>query len=123
MLNTLIRLPKRYYFIIGIALIVAFINAQLRLDSLLQATIPWGIIAFVIAFFASSKHDSLKLSGTFGFIVSYAFLWFDNRGIKSLIQVLVLIPLVIVPSLFGLLCGAVLGYLGWYFRHRFIKVK
>jgi hypothetical protein len=107
------KLPKKYWLVISIALVISFINAKLRFDGFLQVAIPWGVIAFVIAFFAPTKRDSLQLTGLFGFIVSYAFLWFDNQNIKSITQVLLLIPLVLLPAVFGLLCGVICGYLGW----------
>jgi hypothetical protein len=112
-MKILTKLPKQYWFVIGIALIISFINAKLGFDGFFQTTIPWGVIAFAIALFAPGKRDSLNLSGMFGFIVSYAFLWFDNSSSKSLTQVLILIPLVMLPALFGLLCGILCGYLGW----------
>jgi hypothetical protein len=112
-MKRLLKLPKLYWLVIAIALITSFINAKVGFDGFLQTAIPWGVIAFTIAFFAPGKQASLKLSGIFGFIVSYAFLWFDNRGIKSFVQIWVLIPLNILPALFGLLCGALCGYLGW----------
>lgn len=120
-MKSLSKLPKHYWLVIGIALLVAFINARLGFDSLLQCAIPWAIIAFAIAFFVSSRGNALRLSGIFGFVVSYAFLWFDNRAIKSVMQVLILIPLIILPALFGLLCGLLCGYLGWRVKQVFSK--
>jgi hypothetical protein len=54
----------------------------------------------------------------FGFTVSYAFLWFDNTGTKTVSTVLILIPLIIVPALFGALCGFLAAWLGWIVHRR-----
>ncbi len=108
---------KQYWITALIAIIAAFINASINQNGLLPNAIPWGILAFVISFLtANNRKQALWLCAIFGFVVSYSYLWFDNHGIKSLTQVLFLIPVVVAPSLFGALCGSVCGYIGWKVR-------
>lgn len=123
MKHTLVKLPTRYWFTILLALITAFIFSQLSIaqgKTLLNA-VPWGILVILVtAWLGTGKSDALRLGAVFGFFVSYAYLWFDNQNIHSLTQVLILIPLIVLPSLFGLLCGTALGYLGWQIRRLFM---
>lgn len=122
MKHTLAKLPTRYWFVILLALVTAFIFGLLDYGSLLPNAVPWGIIVLLVtAWLGNGKRDSLKLGAVFGFLVSYAYLWFDNKNIHSVTQVLILIPLIILPSLFGMLCGTALGYLGWCTRLLLIK--
>lgn len=118
------KLPTRYWSTILLALVTAFIFSRLSFvegKALLNA-VPWGIITLIVTIWLGiSKVDALRIGAVFGFIVSYAYLWFDNRNIHSITQILTLIPLIILPSLFGLLCGTALGYLGWQLRRLFIK--
>jgi len=124
MKHTLAKLSIRYWFTILLALVIAFIFSRLSIAqgrALLNA-VPWGIIVVLVtALLGMSKKDGLRLGAVFGFLVSYAYLWFDNRNIHSFTQILILIPLIILPSLFGLLCGTALGYLGWRLRRLFIR--
>ncbi len=123
MKHTLAKLPTRYWFTILLALVTSFIFSRLSIaqgKALLNA-VPWGIlVVLVTAWLGTGKGDALRLGAVFGFLVSYAYLWFDNQNIHSLSQVLILIPLIVLPSLFGLLCGTVLGYLGWRIRRMFM---
>lgn len=121
MKHTLAKLPTRYWFTILLALVTAFIFAQLNYGGWLPNAVPWGILLLLVtACLGTSKKDALRLGTVFGFLVSYAYLWFDNRNIHSLTQILILIPLIVLPSFFGLLCGAALGYLGWRLRKLFM---
>ena len=107
--------------IICTAIIMAFISAKFLFHGSVMNTIPWGILAFCTAFIAVNKREAWKLGAVFGFTVSYAFLWFDNTNIKSFQQVMILIPLVLLPSLFGALCGFLVAWLGWVLRQAFRK--
>ncbi|AFM41477.1 hypothetical protein Desaci_2535 [Desulfosporosinus acidiphilus SJ4] len=119
----LTKLPTRYWFTILLALITAFIFSRFSIaqgKALLNA-VPWGIIVLLVtAWLGIGKSDALRLGAVFGFLVSYSYLWFDNQNIHSLTQVLILIPLIVLPSLFGLLCGTGLGYMGWQIRRMFM---
>ncbi|MGC7873358.1 hypothetical protein ACPUYX_17765 [Desulfosporosinus sp. SYSU MS00001] len=120
---TLAKLPPRYRFTMLLALATAFIFSRLGIaqgKALLNA-VPWGILVLLVtAWLGTGNRDSLRLGAVFGFLVSYAYLWFDNNNIHSFTQVLILIPLIILPSMFGLLCGIVLGYFGWEIKQMFI---
>lgn len=98
------------------AIAMGFISGRLLFDGSALNTIPWGILALLTGFIVIDKRRALALGGIFGFVVSYSFLWFNNTDIKSLDQVLVLIALVILPALFGLLCGTAMAWLGWKIR-------
>ena len=107
---------RRTWLVVGVALLMAFISARFLFNGSVTNIVPWGILAFATAFVASNVRQSLLLGAIFGFVVSYAFLWFDNTGQKTLTSVLILIPLIILPALFGALCGLVLAWLGWLAR-------
>lgn len=113
--------PIRYWFTILLALITAGLFGMLNYGNLFLNAVPWGIIALILtAWFGKSQKDAIRLGAVFGFVLSYAYLWFDNHNPAiSVPQILMLIPLIILPSLFGLLCGAALGYLGGHLRKWF----
>ncbi len=107
---------RHTWLVVGVALVMAFISAKFLFSGSVINIVPWGILAFAAAFVASNMRQSMLLGAIFGFVVSYAFLWFDNTGQKTLSNVLILIPLIVVPALFGALCGLVLAWLGWLVR-------
>lgn len=122
MKHTLAKLPARYWATVLIALVTAFIFGRLNIGQLLPNAVPWGILVLLVtALLGTGKCDALRLGAVFGFLVSYAYLWFDNRNIHSVSQVLTLILLIILPAMFGLLCGTALGYLGWRLRRLFMR--
>ena len=112
----------RAFLVIGVAIVMAFISAKLLFNGSVVNVVPWGILAFATSFLASSKREAWTLGGIFGFVVSYAFLWFDNTGTKTLSTILILIPLIILPALFGALCGFLAAWLGWTLR-RLLKIQ
>ena len=73
----------RAFLVIGVAIVMAFISAKLLFNGSVVNVVPWGILAFATSFLASSKREAWTLGGIFGFVVSYAFLWFDNTGTKT----------------------------------------
>jgi hypothetical protein len=105
------------------AIIMALLSAKVLFNGNQVNVIFWGILAFATAFLASSRREAWALGGLFGFVVSYAFLWFDNTGTKTLSTVLILIPLIILPALFGVLCGFLLAWLGWIVRQAMMRPK
>jgi len=105
--------------VIIVALVVAFISAKLPAQGTPLVTLPWGVLAFLTAFIARSKKEALALGGCFGFVASYSYLWFDDTSSLTVSSVAVLIPLIIIPALFGLLCGLLASWLGWIVRMRF----
>ncbi|KLU64537.1 hypothetical protein DEAC_c34830 [Desulfosporosinus acididurans] len=126
MKHTYTKPPTRYWFTILLALVTGFIFSRLSIaqGKALVNAVPWGVLVLLVtAWLGTSKNDSYRMGAVFGFFVSYAYLWFDNQNIHSVTQVLILIPLIILPSLFGLLCGTALGYLGWRIRRMFMVVK
>ncbi len=112
---------QRALFVTGIAIIMAFISAKFLFNGSIVNTIPWGVLAFATAYFASNRRESLLLGATFGFVVSYAFLWFDNSGTKTVAKVFTLILVVVLPAAFGALCGLTMAWLGWISRRVFHK--
>lgn len=110
------RIAPRAAFVIAGAMVMAFISANFLFNGSVLNVIPWGILAFATAFLATHRREAVIFGAIFGFVVSYAFLWFDNTSPKTLDKVLILIPLIIVPATFGLLCGLTLAWLGWQLR-------
>lgn len=113
----------RVIVVCAAAVIMAFLSAKALFNGSVWNIFPWGILAFATAFLASSRREAWAFGGLFGFVVSYAFLWFDNTGTKTLSTVLVLIPLIILPALFGALCGFLAAWLGWIVRQAVLKPK
>ena len=114
---------KRIALVGGAAIVMAFLSAKLLFDGSTWNIVPWGILAFATAFLASSRREAWVFGSVFGFVVSYAFLWFDNTGTKTLSTVLVLIPLIILPALFGALCGFLAAWIGWIVRQAVQSVR
>lgn len=104
------------WLVVGVAVVMAFISANYLFNASVANIVPWGILAFATAFVASTMRQSLLYGALFGFVVSYAFLWFNNTSQKTLSTVLILIPLILLPALFGALCGLALAWLGWLAR-------
>src|SRR5215469_16765925 len=109
----------RVLLVFGVAVVMAFISAKFLFNGSMVNIVPWGILAFATSFLASRRREAWLFGAIFGFVVSYAFLWFDNTGTKTLSSVLILIPLIILPSLFGALCGFLLAGLGWIVQRLF----
>jgi hypothetical protein len=109
----------RTLVIIGVALVVAFISAKLLPQGTLLVALPWGVLAFLTASVAGDRQQALALGSCLGFVVSYAYLWFDNTSTLTLPKVVILIFLIVIPSLFGLLCGLLAAWVGWIVRQRF----
>ncbi len=109
----------RALLVVGVALVMAFISAKVLFNGSVANVVPWGILAIATSFLASRRREAWMFGGIFGFVVSYAFLWFDNTDTKTLRLVLILIPLIIAPALFGALCGFLAAWLGWIVRQLF----
>jgi hypothetical protein len=109
----------RALLVIGVAIVMAFISAKFLFNGSVLNVVPWGILAFATSLLASNRREAWMLGGIFGFVVSYAFLWFDNSGTKTISTILILIPLIILPALFGALCGFLTAWLGWMLRKLF----
>ena len=95
----------RALLVIGVALVMASISAKVLFNGSVANVVPWGILAIATLFLASRRREAWMFGGIFGFVVSYAFLWFDNTDTKTLRTVLILLPLIIAPALFGALCA------------------
>ena len=106
----------RVWLVIGSAIVMAFLSAKALFNGTAWNVLPWGILAFATAYLASNRREAWTFGGLFGFVVSYAFLWFDNTGTKTLSSVAILIPLIFAPALFGALCGFLAAWLGWIIR-------
>jgi hypothetical protein len=102
--------------IVVVALVMAWISAKLLFNGSAWNVVPWGILAAATAYFAASRREAWGLGALFGFVVSYAFLWFDNTSTLTASKVLVLVPLIVLPALFGALCGFLAAWLGWLAR-------
>lgn len=96
---------------------MGFISGQLLLfNGSAMNVLPWSILAFGAAFLAKTKRQAVKFSAVFSFVVSFSFLLFNNTGTTTIIQAVKLIVAASVASLFGLLGGMLLGWLGWKVR-------
>ena len=113
----------RAVVVLAVAIIMAWLSAKVLFNGSAWNTVPWGILAFCSAFLATSRREAWTFGALFGFVVSYAFLWFDNTGTKTLTSVLILIALIILPALFGALCGVLAAWLGWIVRRAIVRPK
>lgn len=114
----------KFIIVTIIALVAAYISAKFLVQGNPIVAVPWGILAFLSAFIAKKKNESLLLGGCIGFVASYSYLWFDNTSIpRVLSKILFLVVLVILPALFGLLCGTLCAWLGWGVKSRAAKSK
>lgn len=113
----------RVVVVLVVAIIMAWFSGTVLFNGSAWNTLPWGILAFCTAFLATSRREAWTYGGLFGFVVSYAFLWFNNTGKKTLTSVLILIPLIILPALFGALCGLLAAWLGWIVRRAIVRPK
>lgn len=116
-------MTRKALLAITVAVILGFISARFLPQGNPFVTVPWGIAAILFAFFAVNRREALLLGGAVGFIASYAYLWFDHTGSLSLGQFIALVLIIILPSLFGLVCGAICAWLGWVIRHKVFKSR
>lgn len=98
--------------IILVALVMAFISSHYLFNGSVINAFIWGILAFATSFIAKTKKESLIFGGVFGFVVSYSFLWFDDKSISAS-KIAILIPLIVLPALFGMFCGILAAWVGW----------
>lgn len=113
----------RVAVVLAVAIIMAWLSANVLFNGSAWNTLPWGVLAFLTAFLASSRRQAWALGALFGLAVSYAFLWFNNTSTKTLANIEILIPLIILPALFGALCGALAAWLGWIVRQAAARPK
>lgn len=69
----------------------------------------WGIGGILVGVLSNNRKESLWQGAIYGFVVSFAFLVVDYNGHNPIIRVL--FPFALL-SLFGALCGIVLGFAG-----------
>jgi hypothetical protein len=106
----------RLAVVMVVALVMAWLSAKVLFNGSIWNVVPWGILAGAAAWFAASRREAWTFGALFGFVVSYAFLWFDNTSTLTVAKVLVLVPLIVLPALFGALCGFLAAWLGWLAR-------
>lgn len=107
--------------VIAASVVAAYISARFMAQGNPLVTLPWGAIALVAGFSSGSRKEAWALGGCLGFIASYAYLWFDDSSKITLSQGMYLTFLIILPSLFGLLCGLLASWAGWAVRRSVLK--
>jgi hypothetical protein len=106
-----------------ISIVVGFISAKFLPQGNPLVAIPWGIIAIIFALYSKNKKEALVLGGCVGFIASYAYLWFDNTDKLTITKIISLALLIILPAIFGLICGMLAAWLGWIVKIRLVRAK
>ncbi len=114
---------KKFLLVLAVSIVAGFISAKFLAQGNPLVALPWGVLAFVAAFFAKSKREALALGGSVGFVASYAYLWFDNTAKLTLAKIITLTFLIVLPALFGFLCGLLCSWLGWATRTHIFKRK
>jgi hypothetical protein len=102
--------PVAVAVVIGIAL--GLISARYLPQGNPLVTVPWGVAALILGALTSRARRALLVGGAVGFTASYAYLWADDTQPLSLSTGLRLALIILVPAAFGLICGAVAGWLG-----------
>ncbi len=64
------------------------------------------MLALVTPLLAGNRREGWKLGAAFAFAVSASYLWSANTDPKTLAHLELLVPAIVVTSLFGLLCAA-----------------
>lgn len=106
----------RVLVVVLAGIVMAFLSAKVLFNGSPENVPIWGVLAALTAWLATSRREAWVFGGVFGFVVSYTFLWFDNSATKTVSMILVLIPLIILPALFGALCGLLAAWIGWMVR-------
>ncbi len=107
---------RKALVIVILAAIAGFISAKYMAQGNPLVTIPWGVLAFGTAFVAANKREALTLGSCVGLVASYSYLWFDHTGALTAAKVAFLILLILLPALFGLVCGLLCAWLGWVLK-------
>jgi hypothetical protein len=107
---------KKTLLVALVALVVGFVSAKWLPQGTPLVTIPWGVLALLTTLIARSREEALTLGALLGFVTSYSYLWFDNTSPLTVSKVAVLVFLLLLPSLFGLLCGMFCSWLSWTIR-------
>lgn len=76
---------------------------------------PWGIAGLVIGYLVHRVRPALGAGAAFGFMASLIYLVLLYNGSKPVYMVL---PFFVLLSLFGAVCGAILGLIGAFARQR-----
>lgn len=106
---------RKFLLVVIVALVAGFVSAKFMAQGNPLVTLPWGVLAFLSAFLAGSRKEAWTLGGCLGFVASYSYLWFDSSDLTTS-KVIGLVFLIILPALFGLLCGLLAAWLGWVVR-------
>ena len=96
--------------LLGIAL--GFVSARYLPQGNPLVTVPWGLTAVVLGTACRTRPRALLVGGALGFAASYSYLWFDDTSPLSAATATRLALVIIVPAVFGLLCGALAAWLG-----------
>jgi hypothetical protein len=76
------------------------------------ALIPWAIAGIIIGLFAKERKAALWAGGIYGFILPVAFMISGYNGPHELNRYEGLIILCLILGVIGIMCGAILAYLG-----------
>src|SRR5260221_3218905 len=80
--------------------------------------LPWGLGALIVGWYGKSKKEALCNGAVYGFALSFVFMLVGYSRARSVITVM---PFFALLGLFGALCGAILGLLGFFLRRHFNK--
>lgn len=95
-----------------LAIVVGFVSAKYLAQGTVLVTVPWGVIALLFGVLSRTRRQALLSGAVFGFLASYAYLWFDDTSPLTPGKAAQLALLIVAPAAFGLLCGAAAAWLG-----------
>jgi hypothetical protein len=96
----------------ALAVVVGFVSAKYLAQGTALVSVPWGVIALLLGAFSPTRRQALLVGAVFGFLVSYAYLWFDDTSALTPAKAAQLALLIMAPAAFGLLCGAAAAWVG-----------
>ncbi len=105
---------KKTAIAVGCALVLGFIGARHLFVGSWLILIPWSIAGLLIGYLGS-RDEALINGASYGFLLSLVFLIAGYSGRPSLIS---RIPIFLVFSAFGGICGFILGLIGHYVRSK-----
>ena len=107
----------RLLIAVVVGLLLGGICGFLKTNAVLTLA-PWTAAGLLIGYFAGSIRPGVMSGALFGFAASLVYLLLGYNGSRPIYMVL---PFFVLLSLFGALCGAILGVGGAFVRGRLSK--
>lgn len=87
--------------------VIALLISQILLSGSVKSLIPWGLVAVLLGYLASSRKESIISGAVYGFIVSFVFM----LGYAGTAPEVSRIPFFAAIGLFGALCAMLASFI------------